>query len=50
MLKLSKIVSFVQFFADVSKTLEALIAIYVHGPGSSCFVLIENGISFCAMI
>ena len=38
---LSKIVSFLQFFA---------IAIYVYASESSCFALLENGVGYYAMI
>ena len=43
-LKLSKIVSFLQYVADVSKKSKAVIAIYVYASESSCFALLENGI------
>ena len=49
-LKLSKIVSFLQFFADVSKKSKAVIAIYVYVCESSRFALLENGIGYYAMI
>ena len=39
---LSKIVPFLQFFADVSKKYKAVIAIYVYSSGSSRFALLEN--------
>ena len=45
-LKLSKIVSFLQFFADVTKKSEAVIAIYVYTSESSYFALLENGIGY----
>ena len=48
-LKLSKIVSFLQFFADISKKSKAVIAIYVYASESSRFALLENGISYYAM-
>ena len=48
-LKLSKIVSFLQFFADVSKESKAIIAMYVYASGSSCFALLENGVGYYAM-
>ena len=35
--------SFLQFLADVSEKLKAVIAIYVHASESSCFALLENG-------
>ena len=40
-LKLSKIVSFLQFFADVSKKFQAAIAIYVYASESSRFALLK---------
>ena len=40
-LKLSKIVFFLQFFADVSKKCKPAIAIYVYVTGSSCFAFIK---------
>ena len=49
-LNLSKIVSFLQFFADIRKKSKADIAIYVHASESSCFALLENGIGYYAMI
>ena len=48
-LKLSNIVSFLQFLANVIKTSTAVIAIYVHVSESSCFALLENGIWNYAM-
>ena len=48
-LKLSKIVSFLHFFADVSNKSKAVIAVYVYAFESSCFGLLENGISFYAI-
>ena len=49
-LKLSKIVSFLQFFADISKKSKAVIAIYVYASESSRFALLENGVGYYAMI
>ena len=49
-LKLSKIVSFLQFFADIRKKSKAVIAIYVYASESSCFALLENGVGYYAMI
>ena len=49
-LKLSKIVSFLQFFADISKKAKTVIAIYVYASESSRFVLLENGVGCYAMI
>ena len=48
--KLSKIVSFLQFFADISKKSRAVIAIYVYASESSRFTLLENGVGYYAMI
>ena len=48
-LKLSKIVSFLQFFADISKKSKAVIAIYIYASESSRFTLLENGIGYYAM-
>ena len=44
--KLSKIVSFMQFFADVSKISKAVIGIYIYTSESCRFVLLENGIYY----
>ena len=49
-LKFSKIVSFLQFFGDISKNSKAVIAIYVYASESSCFALLENGVGYYAMI
>ena len=49
-LKLSKIVSFFQFFADITKKSKADIAIYVYAPESSRFTLLENSVGYYAMI
>ena len=48
--KFSKIVSFLQFFADISKKIKAVIAIYVYASESSRFALLENGVGYYAMI
>ena len=48
--KLSKLVSFLQFFADISKKSKAVIAIYVYASESSRFALLENGVGCYAMI
>ena len=48
-LKLSKIVSFLHFFADVSNKSKAVIAVYVYAFESSRFALLENGIGYYAM-
>ena len=42
--KLSKIVSFLQLFADVSEKSKAVLAIYVYASESSRFAFLENGI------
>ena len=49
-LKLSKVVSFLHFFADVSKKSKADMATYVYASESSCFSLLENDISNYPMI
>ena len=49
-LKLSEIVSFLQFFADVSKKSKAVIEFYKCASESSCFAILENGIGYYAMI
>ena len=48
-LELSKIICFLQVFADVSKKSKAAIAIYVYASESSRFVLLENGVGYYAM-
>ena len=48
-LKLSKIVSFLHFFANVSNKSKAVIAVYVYAFESSRFALLENGIGYYAM-
>ena len=40
-LKLSKIVFFLQFFADVSKKFKAAVAIYVYASEISCFAYLK---------
>ena len=47
--KLSKIVSFEQFFADLSKNSKAVIAIYAYASECSPFALLENAIGYYAM-
>ena len=49
-LKLSKIVPFLQFFADISKKSKAVIAIYVYESEGSHFALSENGVVYYALI
>ena len=48
-LKLSKVVSFLQFFADISKKSKAVIAIYVYASKGSRFVPLANHIDYYAM-
>ena len=48
-LKMSKIVPFLQFFANVSKTSKAVVAIYVYASESFHFALLENGVGYYAM-
>ena len=50
LLKLSKIVSFLHFFADVSNKSKAIISVYVYAYESSRFALLENDIDYYAMI
>ena len=48
--KLSKIVSFLHFFADdVSNKSKVVVAVYVYAFESSYFTLLENGIGYYAM-
>ena len=49
-LKLSKIVPFLQFSIDISKKPKAVIAIYVYSSEGSRFALLENGVDYYAMI
>ena len=46
---LSKVVTFLQFFADVGKKYKVVIAIYVYSSESSRFTLSENDIGYYAM-
>ena len=56
-LKLSKFVAYLQFFADVCKKSKPIIAIYVYiyiyiyiyASESSCFALLKNGIGYSAI-
>ena len=48
-LKLSKLGSFLQFFAYVNKKVTADIAIYAYASENSRFTLLENGIGYHAM-
>ena len=45
----NKIVSFLQFFVDISKKSKAVIAIYVYASESSRFSLLENSVGYYAM-
>ena len=47
-LKLSKIVSFLQFLANVKKSM-AVVAIYVYASERSRCALLENGFGYHAM-
>ena len=49
-LKFSKIVSFLHFIADISKSYKAVVAIYVYASESSPFTLLKNGVGFYAII
>ena len=48
--KLSIIVSFLHFFADISKSYKVAVAIYVYASESSPFTLSKNGVGYYAMI
>ena len=48
-LKLSKIVYFLQDFADINKKSKAVLAIYVYASESSRFALVENVFVYHAM-
>ena len=48
-LKLSNIMPYLQFLADVSKKPKAVTAIFVYTSESSCFALLENGDGYYAM-
>ena len=48
-LKLSKIMSFLQYFAYVSKKSKAVIAICVYASESSRFALLESGVDYYVM-
>ena len=48
-LKMSKILSFLYFFPDVSKKPKAVIPIYVYESERNRFALLENGVGYCAM-
>ena len=48
-LKLLRIVSILEFFADVSKKSKTVIAIYAYAFESSRFALLENGIGCYVM-
>ena len=38
------------FFADISKSYKAVVAIYVYASESSPFTLLKNGVGYYAMI
>ena len=48
-LKMSKILTFLYFFPDVSKKPKAVIQIYVYESERSRFALLENGVGYYAM-
>ena len=50
MLKLAKIASFLQCFADISKKYKYAIVIYVYASESSCLSLLEDDVGYYAMI
>ena len=45
----NKIVSFLQFFVDISKKSKAVIAIYAYTYEKSRFALLENGVGYYGM-
>ena len=47
--KLSKILFFLQFFANVSKKSKAVIAIYLYASESSRFALLIKGVGYYAI-
>ena len=49
-LKLSKIVCFLQFSVDIRKNSKAVIAIYVYASENSHFALLENDVRYYAMM
>ena len=49
-LHLSQIVSFLQFFADSSKSSKAFVAIYVFASEISRFALLKNSAGYYVMI
>ena len=49
-LKLSKVVCFLQFSADIRKSSKAVIAIYEYASESSHFALLENDVGYYAMM
>ena len=48
-LKLSKKVHFLQFYADLSKKSKFIKVIYIYESERSRYALTENGIVYCAM-
>ena len=49
-LQLSQIVSFLQFFADSSKSSKAFVAVYVFASEISRFALLKNSVGYYVMI
>ena len=50
-LKFSKIVSYLQFFADTSKkSIAVIVAIFVYASESSPFAILANGVGYYTMI
>ena len=49
-LKLSKILFFLQFFANISENSKTVVAIYVYASESSCFTFLKNGVGYYAII
>ena len=48
-IKLSKKVHFLQFWAEISKKSKSIKAIYIHASGRSRYALSKNGIVYNAM-
>ena len=48
--RLSKIVFFLQFFADISKKSKAVLVICIYASEGSRFSFLENGVVYYAMI
>ena len=49
-LKLSKNVSFLQFFADIKKEPNAVIAVHVYASETFGFAFLENSFAYYALI